>query len=214
VATPFILADDNERNEINILTTTYILTTDVLNQTTSSTRPTGEDAGVRLAITPTISRKAVLLDLELEVSQFADAATIEGNLPDKNTNKVTGVVSVPDGELLVVGGLTTQASARSVDKIPLLGDLPVIGFLFQSKSVVKKRSNLYAFLSAYVLSDRYFRDVEHLTEEARQGVMSFKDAGKIKIQHFTPPEQFEEKSADLETGKDLRPITPYYPKDR
>ncbi len=214
VATPFILADDNERNEINITRTTYILTTEVLNVNASTTRPTGEDAGVRLAITPTISRNAVLLDLELEVSQFAEAATIQGNLPDKNTNLVQGKVTVPDGELLVVGGLTTQTYGRVVDKIPLLGDLPIIGWLFQSKSVNKKRSNLYAFLSAYVLSDRYFRDVEHITGQARRGVESFKDAKNIRIQNFTAPPRFEETKENLDTGKELRPVSPTYERIR
>jgi general secretion pathway protein D len=213
LATPFILADDNEPNEINVTTTTYVLSTSSLANQTTVSEPKGEEAGVRLRLTPTISREAVLLDMELEVSAFAQSATVAGNLPDKTTNLITGKVSVPDGELFVVGGLTSETSSRAVDKIPILGDLPLIGFLFQSKSTSKSRSNLYVFLTAFVLTDKDFRDVGDLTRQAEKGVRDFKEGKNIKLERWEPPPKFEDTKAMEEGNDSFTPIRRYKAKE-
>jgi len=210
LATPFILADDNEPNEINVTTTTYVLSTSSLANQTTVSEPKGEEAGVRLLLTPTISRQAVLLDMTLEVSQFAESATVSGNLPDKTTNLIQGKVSVPDGELFVVGGLTSETSSRAVDKLPILGDLPLIGFLFQSKSTSKKRSNLYVFLTAFVLTDKDFRDAGDLTRQAEQSMRDFKEGKTIKIERWDPPPKFEDRRLEDDASDTFTPIRRQY----
>lgn len=212
IATPFILADDNEQNEIQILTTTYVLTQQSVGTANMIQEPKGEEAGVTLRITPTISKNAVLLDMYLEVSEFAEAATTTGNLPDKTQNIIQGRVSVPDGELFVIGGLTSESKSESVDKIPILGDIPLLGLLFQSRSKSSRRSKLYVFLTAHVLTDRSFRDSEHLTREASEGVKTFKGGKDIKLQHFTKPPVFKDNARskdDLNKYEALEPVTPY-----
>ncbi len=213
ISTPFILADDNEQNQIQIITTTYVMTQQTVGEQSVIAEPKGEDAGVILSITPTISKNAVLLDLQLEVSEFATSATVSGNLPDKTQNTITGRVSVPDGELFVIGGLTSESKSVSVDKVPILGDIPLLGYLFQSKSQSKRRANLYVFLTAHVLSDRTFRDVEQLTREAEEGVRSFKAGKDIKLQNFGRPTVEQggdgDTSAQLDETDQLIPITSY-----
>ena len=84
--------------------------------------------------------------------------------------------------------------------------------LFQSKSTSRRRSNLYIFLTAHVLTDKYFRDIEVLTRQAEEGVRSFEKAKDAKLQNFTAPPDIDERIED-EEGLNLKdemiPVTPY-----
>ncbi|HVR73838.1 MAG TPA: hypothetical protein VMT52_05875 [Planctomycetota bacterium] len=172
LATPFILADDNQQNIIDILETRYVQTTATVNTTTQSSQQ-GEDAGITLEITPTISsQSAVFLELFLEVSQFQGGGTAEV-LPPKTTNTVTSAVTIPDGEIFVIGGLTRENKAKTVSKVPILGDIPLIGKLFRSESTSQSTSNLYVFLRAHVLTHPDFEDGKELTRNARGFVEDF-----------------------------------------
>ncbi|MBN1420842.1 MAG: hypothetical protein JXP34_18875 [Planctomycetes bacterium] len=221
VATPFIVADDNEENSIDIKTTAYIQQTVSTNvAATSSTEQ--EDAGITLTIIPTISgsENAVLLDLSLVVSEFAATSTAGGSLPDKGSNTLTSRVTVPNGELFVVGGLWRENKAKVVDKIPIVGDIPLIGWLFQSKAVTRARDNLYAFLTAHILSDELFRDASDLTRQAvEKGVNMFGEG--LRIQNFDKPKQYGDRkvSKDPYDGEILRPAgthwdDPFEPRPR
>jgi len=207
VATPFIVADDNEENTIDIKTTAYIQQTVSTNvAATSSTEQ--EDAGITLTIIPTISgsENAVLLDLSLVVSEFAATSTAGGSLPDKGSNTLTSRVTVPNGELFVIGGLWRDNKAKVVDKIPIIGDIPLIGWLFQSKAVTRARDNLYAFLTAHILSDELFRDAQQLTQQAVEKGVNMYGEG-LRIQNFEKPKPYGERKTSMDPfeGETLRP---------
>src|SRR5690606_14707989 len=95
LATPFILADDNVENEINITETRFVINTNTVNEATTTSQQ-GEDAGITLNLVPTISSSnAVLLDVQLEVSEFAQAQTAQV-LPPKTTNRIRSIVTISD----------------------------------------------------------------------------------------------------------------------
>ena len=119
--------------------------------TATTTSQQGEEAGITLDIFPTInSENSVFLEAGLEVSEFAAAAT--GNtLPPKTTNSITSSVTIAGDRLYVIGGLTRENKAKVVDKIPLLGDIPLIGELFKYTDEKMERNELLAFITPTVV---------------------------------------------------------------
>ncbi len=119
------------------------------------------DAGVRLNITPfTGGQGKVLIRATTEVSTLSAPDPIT-NLPEKSTRKAETEVRIGDGQTLIVGGLT-QTETRDVrTKVPLLGNLPILGpLLFQSKDVRSSRTELLLFITPRILSS-----TGHLPEE-------------------------------------------------
>ena len=184
LATPFILADDNQESSINIDTEVFFETSNTTNVNTT-TGLGSESAGIALSLTPTISKEVVLLNLNLTVSSFAGASSSTGALPDRSTNTITSNVTIPDGRLFIIGGLARENESTVVDKIPFLGDLPLIGRFFQSRGSDHSRDNLYVFLTAHIIDEERSADLELITDQAIEGVRSFGD--NVKLNKFELP---------------------------
>ena len=208
LATPFILADDNQENSISVTNEIFYTTssTSNINVTTSQQ---SESAGITLNLVPTISSEVVLLELQLEVSSFAVAANDSGALPDRSTNVVSSKVTIPDGGMFIIGGLAQMAQAEVASKVPFLGDLPFLGPLFQSKASSTARDNLYVFLSAHIMDDSNYNGLGNFTKDAIKGVRSFDD--DIRLQQFTDPNnprdaaQKDEISVEDATKEEMQP---------
>ncbi|MGE4618532.1 MAG: secretin N-terminal domain-containing protein [Planctomycetota bacterium] len=185
LATPFILADDNQENSISVQNEIFYTTSNTTNVNTTTSQQS-ETAGITLSLVPTISSEVVLLELELEVSSFSGAPSSTGALPPRNTNTISSKVTIPDGGMFIIGGLAQKQAAATASKVPLLGDLPLVGTLFQGKTGSKIRDNLYVFLSAHILEDDRFNSLGDFTRDAIHGVRSFGDT--IRLQQFTDPD--------------------------
>jgi general secretion pathway protein D len=187
LATPFILADDNQQNVIEILETRYVANTSTGSSQVTTTSQQGEDAGITLEITPTISSQSALyLELSLSVSQFEPGGGSETVLPPRTENTITSAVTIPDGDIFVIGGLTREGRSKSISKVPIVGDLPLIGKLFRSESTNKSASNLYIFLRAHVLTHPAFEDGKDITRQAMDGVYAF--APNLEPTRFVKPQ--------------------------
>jgi pilus assembly protein CpaC len=118
---------------------------------------TWKEYGVRLNFTPTIQNSGnIRLQVEPEVSSldFANGLTFQGfEIPSILTRRVLTDVELKPGQTLAIGGLMDNQMLTEVDKIPLLGDLPIIGFFFKSKSARQNRSELLVLVTPYVLDD-------------------------------------------------------------
>jgi type II secretory pathway component GspD/PulD (secretin) len=203
LATPFVLADDNNENIIDITETRYVSQTNTVN-TSTTTSTQGEDAGITLAITPTISgsERAVFLTMDLTVSEFAEATAAASTLPPKSANTMTSSVTIPDGEVFVVGGLTRQSKSKSVSKVPILGDIPILGKLFRSESTAQSQNNLYVFLQAHILTDEEFQDGIDLTRQAEKKMHLF-DSSLQPVQYDKPKVERRAKPADDEAERTM-----------
>jgi type IV pilus assembly protein PilQ len=112
------------------------------------------DAGVRLDVTPYTGGKGqVLVDVDTEVSTLSAPDPITG-LPTKSTRTATTTVRADDGQTIVIGGLTQQELRSVRTKIPILGDLPILGpALFQSKNITDTQTELVLFITPRILSE-------------------------------------------------------------
>jgi general secretion pathway protein D len=153
---PKILVNDNEPGMIRVTDKTYVaITSGALVEGSVGVVQTGLDyqdyeAGLTLEITPHISRGDLLrLDLSLVQSDFG---TITGERPPDTTEAdINTTVTVPDGSTIILGGLLKLNQSKGGTKVPILGDIPLIGGLFRSTSNNDIEKNLYVFVKAEVI---------------------------------------------------------------
>lgn len=114
-----------------------------------------KDVGLTLKIKPQISEGGtVKLQIYQEVSSIADTSNAAGVIT--NLRSVESTVLVDNGQIVVLGGLMQDSLSDGVGKVPLLGDLPVIGNLFKYSTRTRSKTNLMVFLRPIIV-----RDAEH-----------------------------------------------------
>lgn len=158
LATPSIVTLDNMQATFNVGQEVPVLTG---SQTTSGDNIFNtverKTVGIKLKVKPQINEgDAVLLEIEQEVSSVADSASSTSSDLGAtfNTRTVNNAVLVGSGETVVVGGLLDKTVTDTADKVPLLGDIPVIGALFRSDSKKVSKRNLMLFIRPTIIRDR------------------------------------------------------------
>ena len=114
------------------------------------------EVGLKLKVTPHVNEgDAVILDLDLEISSLAPTTRAATGAVDliTNTRKLATRVLVQDRGLLVLGGLTSEEQSDSVQKVPGLGSIPVVGNLFKYRNSNVNRRNLLMFLTPTITRD-------------------------------------------------------------
>ena len=110
--------------------------------------------GITLKVTPVINTDGrILMKIAPSVSQASANTTIIGGAPGIDTREANTNVIIKNGETIVIGGLIHDTQSNTVFKIPLLGDIPLIGWLFRKKSVVRNRMELLIFVTPKIMED-------------------------------------------------------------
>ncbi len=157
LSTPQILAMDNQEAEIEVgdrvITGQNVV---VAVQGQSQASPIFEDATIKLKIKPFISPtiNSVRLDLQSQVKQLSTAKTPPGLINVSQplaTRSIKTNIVVPDQDTAVLGGLMKEDDIETVQKVPLLGDIPIIGWLFKSRGKSKEKTNLLVFLTPKII---------------------------------------------------------------
>jgi general secretion pathway protein D len=160
LSTPTLVTLDNEEAEISVGQEVPFLTGSYSNTGTTGSNNglvnpfqtiERKDVGLTLGITPQINEgNTIKLKLELEISSLVSGAT---GAVDLVTNKRTlnNTVSVEDGQVLVIGGLIDDNLNDTHRGVPFLSDIPLIGSLFQFRSVQKQKRNLMIFIKPAIL---------------------------------------------------------------
>jgi len=159
LSTPSIMTLDNEEAEIIIGKNVPFVTGQYASTGgTSGVNPfqtiQRQDVGLTLRVTPQINEgNAVQLKIEQEVSSLNKTAS--SGTSDIVTNKrvIKTTVMVDDGKTIVLGGLLDETLDQVHQKVPILGDLPIIGALFRSTQTVKVKRNLMIFLKPSIVRD-------------------------------------------------------------
>ncbi len=155
LSTPSLVTLDNEEASIVVGSNVPIITSsEISNGNNPFQTIERQDVGIKLKIKPQINEgDTIKLVIEQEVSQVEDNAS--SGAADIVTSKrtINTSVLIDDGQTLVLGGLIDDNSANSVEKVPLLGDLPFLGKLFQYKSRRNNKRNLMVFIRPTILRD-------------------------------------------------------------
>ncbi len=115
-----------------------------------------KEFGIKLRFTPNIARNgAIRLAVKPEVStlDFANGLTISGfEIPSLRTRRAETEVELREGQYLAVAGLLDNESSRNLTKIPILGDIPILGELFKSRAMRQRRTELVVVVSPSLVS--------------------------------------------------------------
>ncbi len=155
ISNPKVLTLNNQPALITAGTEYFykIISTETLSGTTSGTQSTSEDlqsvfAGVLLDITPEISDDDMItLKINPSLSETAtDISTVEGAdrtmPPDLRRRQLSSVVTVKDGNRIILGGLINTSNSIDVNKVPILGDIPILNYLFKYENKLKTTQEL------------------------------------------------------------------------
>ena len=158
LSTPSIVTMDNKEASFNVGQEVPVQSGSQSSTTSDQVFNTIErkTVGTKLVVTPQINEgDSVLLNIEQEVSSVAQAqAAGTANLgPTFDTRTVKNAVLVKSGETVVLGGLMDEQTKEQVSKVPLLGDIPVLGYLFRSTSNTTSKRNLMVFIRPTILRD-------------------------------------------------------------
>ncbi|MCK9459254.1 MAG: type II secretion system secretin GspD [Proteobacteria bacterium] len=118
-----------------------------------------QNVGITLKVTPHINDdNQVRLEIDLEISEVKSIDPITGPTISKQNAVTTSVVA--DQQTIVIGGLITDNQVETTTKVPVLGDIPILGMLFRHKSSLTKKRNLLIFLTPYIVrSAEDFREI-------------------------------------------------------
>ncbi len=153
LSTPQLLTLDNEEAEINVGSNVPYLTRQQDSSTSTLVNYNTyeyKDVGVTLNITPNINEENfVRLKISQEVTKVTSGAEKATPTTLKRTAKTTVVVK--DGETIVIGGLVGDSTDDGTNKVPFLGEVPIIGWLFKAQTVKREKTNLYVFLTPHIV---------------------------------------------------------------
>lgn len=155
LSNPQLLTSDNEEATVIVgKNIPYITRQERSTASVDYTNYEYKDVGVTLKITPTINtEKFVRQKIELEVTQLVTSESSTG-LPTTLKRATKTVVSVKDGQTVVISGIMGDSTEKAVYKVPLLGDIPILGWLFKSKSDTRDKTNLYVFITPHVIDNQ------------------------------------------------------------
>lgn len=159
LSTPSLVTLDNEEAEIVVGQEVPFVTGSFTSTGTGSGSVTNpfqtisrKNVGITLKVKPQINEgDAVKLDIEQTIDSLSTAAGAVDLIT--NTRSIKTSIIVDDRQVVVLGGLIRDDVQESIQKVPLLGDIPLLGWLFRSKSATKGKTNLMVFLQTSILRD-------------------------------------------------------------
>ena len=156
LSSPQVLVLNNEAATVNVGEQVPIVTSetsDVSNGSTSNRTVQYKDTGVILNVTPRINDDGIiLLDIDQQVSSVKDQTTAGVDSPTISTKQIKTKLAVKDGQSILMGGLIDRNDTVNDSGIPLLKDVPGLGWLFKSHSVTHNKKELMIMVTPYVIS--------------------------------------------------------------
>ncbi|MBO6512512.1 MAG: hypothetical protein JJ974_00925 [Phycisphaerales bacterium] len=165
LSTPQLLVNDNQESEIVTLSEQPFQEISQGDGGNVTAFAGFAEAGTTLRVTPSISDGGFLrLEYFVELSNFTAASGSDGSPPPRDRNTVQGTATIPSDATIVIGGITVDNVRDTVIKVPLLGDIPLVGELFKNTTKVNSKSKLYVFLTPRIMTDPNFIDLKLMSE--------------------------------------------------
>ncbi|MDA8429860.1 MAG: type II secretion system secretin GspD [Geobacteraceae bacterium] len=173
LSTPNILTSDNKEAEINVGENVPFRGSSTLSSGISQTSIERKDIGINLKIKPQISEgDYIRMDINQEISAVKNDKGQAVDLVTTKRSAKTSIV-VKDKETVVIGGLIQDQEGETVSKVPFLGDIPLLGWLFKTKVKTHQKTNLMILLTPHIIKDA--GDLASVTDAQR---VKFGEAAK------------------------------------
>ncbi len=196
LSTPRIFTANNSQAEINISQSIpYVLSQREDTNGNITYNYAFEDVGIVLTVTPRITADGFVT---MDITQTANdlQGYTDFNAPIVNQRQATTTVSVKDTETIILGGIIRNTVNSTTKKIPLLGDIPLLGNLFKSTSREKAKTELMVFLTPRVV--RNAEDARKLVDE-QKNLLS--DPSKKSLNGVLPPVKKDDNQGVKSDGK-------------
>ena len=199
---PYILTSDNQEASIMVgQSVPFVTNTQTYDSGTVSNTIEYEDIGIILEVTPHINPQGlVTLDVYPEISTLTgETVPISETLtaPVFAKRYAESKVAIRDGQTIVIGGLMEDSITTSVEKVPILGDIPVIGALFRRTIKEKSKTELLIFLTPHVAQQP--DELKEMTESEKEGL-------KI-VPNAVEPGAFQEHLKGMQRGASTKPAS-------
>ena len=189
LSTPHILTSNHNKAKIIVGENRPFVMQSRVTETTDFITPTViksyeyKDVGISLEITPHISQGGLIrLEIDSEFTKLIEDVTVaSADTPTTAKRQAQTVVSMNSGSTVVIGGLIRDDKVTVVKKIPILGDVPVLGALFRLNRDRLQKTNLLIFITPHVMGDQ--RDLETMTKQKREqmhSVLNGSEKGQIQ----------------------------------
>ena len=161
LSTPQIMAMNNEEAEIEVGDEVPVGQSNAVTGSTATNSVQREKATIKLTITPFISpeRDSVRMKVKQSVKQLSkkkvEATELAKISVATSTRDLKSTIIVNSGDTAVLGGLMQDSESESVTKIPILGDIPILGWLFKSQSIDKTKTNLVVFITPKIIRNEH-----------------------------------------------------------
>jgi Flp pilus assembly secretin CpaC len=169
LATPRAVTLDNQETKLEVTTAIPIFNaSESIGQagvTTSSSRPEYTNVGTILVVTPRITGSNVSMRLRPEISRVvpdhpSGRKIVQGKVNEADvfsSSTIETSVLVPSGNTLVMGGLISDSSQKTYTKVPILGDIPGLGWAFRKESKSREKANLIVFVTPTIIDTEDFQ---------------------------------------------------------
>jgi type II secretory pathway component GspD/PulD (secretin) len=166
VSRPSLLINDNARGELASESEEPFSSVNASTTVATTSFAGYSKAGTNIVVEPTISEGDHLnLKYEIILSSFGDDGS-DALPPPRQSNTLRSVATIPDGHTIIVGGLTREDRTSSIDRVPWVGRIPGIEYLFSSRGRTVGQLTLFVFIRAVILRDDKFKDLKALSTEA------------------------------------------------
>lgn len=154
---PSVLCMNNKEASIYVGQTQSILTQaqqSTTGQANIINNYSREDIGITLKIKPRLSNQnKVALDVETQIEDILPGSGSSADRPTTTKRKIVTTAVVNNGETIVLGGLIKNSGGKSITKVPILGDIPILGELFKSRGTADSNVNVIVYLTPYVVKN-------------------------------------------------------------
>lgn len=184
LSTPTVVAIDNEPASLLVGQNVPFITGQATSAASGTTNPfttiERKDIGISLEVTPRINRgDSITLEIKQKVENIAPTVSKASDLVT-NKREIDTKALINDDQVLVLGGLISDSQTDSNQKVPILGDLPLIGKLFGSSSRQRTKNNLMVFIHPVIL-----RNDEQIATVTRGRYEHMQEA-QVKLPHDRP----------------------------
>ena len=174
LSTPTIVAIDNEEASLLVGQNVPFRTGQSTSASSSTTNPfttiERQDIGISLTVTPRINQgDSITLEINQKTESIAPSIETASDIITNKREFITTAL-IKDGQILVIGGLISDEETETHDKVPVLGNLPLVGKLFSSSGVKHTKKNLMVFIHPVIL-----KDDEHVKNVTQQRYNFMKD---------------------------------------
>lgn len=184
LSAPNILASNHRKAKIIVGENRAFVTQSRITETVDPVTPTViksfeyKDVGITLDITPHVSQGGMIrLKIESEFTKLIEDVTSPSpDTPTTAKRSVRTEVAMGSGATVVIGGLIRDDTVKTVKKVPLLGDIPLVGALFQSQSHHTQKTNLLLFITPRVMSTQ--EDLQEMTDRKQQQMDAAREANR------------------------------------